>query len=1355
MGANAISLTKFFDVTSCVFCGKKKKLTSTKSGCSKIREACIITNDDCDEKDNVFQRLSLFDNTNTLFFYHMRYSCYGKYVKVLRDRNPNRIMNIDLTEKNCSEDSCTLDKPFFDSFDSSFNDSSVEDYNLNNDILNTSEIFTTSSKSKKRRAIHKVCLICTKDHHFKDKRKVHLLEKIDRITSLMSLASKLINDPTQLHERIGSLSAQQVQSSFFYYHPYCLKKYERQLPPVNNIETVQDNIHNLLFDEVDDGDQSMMEENPLPAHPVKMNCIVQVVNNLLPSIRNGLGYTLSEITNLVQNSLPENRGLIVYAYEIKSYLDEHYSNEIEYSESKNKSPVAFSKAITKSDLIEKMRSINIYQQCGRNLRDILRKVDFDLDDKFCTVVDLQTSWNQIDIPTPVLDFLSGLYDFKKSSFLNFIEEEKKLHERKEREDRLIQEVRLSNNDSGNIEGGNIDLDDPMEAVSSQNEDSENVEDLNSDYFDSESEADDEKSESEESVSDDSENDILNNNNKNNSARSLKMLSKFKVLKIKSFFQQLHFMASKGQKKTPLHVMNAINIHSSCRSRHLIDCFHRFGMSISYQAVRLQRKRLAALIIHLHGKDNVPLPLSYVKNKMMKCMADNFDWVGPTSNTHESALVVSQIRSGFRGLVSHRISKTPVKNFKHFDFKLKCQKPRYIKKPTGSLILPSEFGLNKKKNEITQDMYKSSRIEDFLWMVSRRESSKKLESQQNNDCKQIIPTLSAFNSKMYRDTREAEDIRFLPLIPQPITELSSVYTIMCNFRELSIQLNQKLAFFCDEKVYCMARHIKFLRLQEFESLAVLMGIFHATKNVLPICGSYLRDSGYEHILVEGEMLSPNVTEQILNGTHYYRSSEAFFALGEALQRLQLEAFYKENFTDIEYEHEFNDFEVFIDCFSEKNYSGARRIFNRLKKEDKCQLFVNFQKFVKKRREESELFKYWDNVLIIIQLIRDLIRADRTGNWKLHCETMAKLLPLYHIFDHIHYLRWGSVYVQDILNLKKDFPELYKKFVEGYFTIKTSTMPNTSLAADLQLEKTAMNNKKNPGGIIGRTDDQSYVTEYDLTCHEELSVRSFTQDVCFVHGNNSEFNEHYELNKKHTENSEHRVKKIQTFISENFHVNPFSDGKQILRNIVTEEIPATDNKNDLLGIFENGCKMYQNFYNGRFYTKDETIDHKISKYKLKHFKTSEKESKDNQTSFDILKVVKLFQKMIDLARLREFPLYRLLTYECCEINYLFNSDGTMVKSKKSELTHELEHFLPHSEIGIPVSECVMVDVMLKCRKYVFSTSFSKDKTFSDLADMILSEFKDREFLKTVEKIHFVFDDYFDFSLKCAERDLSTLR
>ena len=155
---------------------------------------------------------------------------------------------------------------------------------------------------------------------------------------------------------------------------------------------------------------------------------------------------------------------------------------------------------------------------------------------------------------------------------------------------------------------------------------------------------------------------------------------------------------------------------------------------------------------------------------------------------------------------------------------------------------------------------------------------------------------------------------------------------------------------------------------------MMGSSHMTKILCTCIGYYITNSGVEHILIETELFGVGVVQQILSGSHYSRCTKGFFMLGEALHRLQIEAFFKENIKNYDYEV----VTLKTDTFAENNYVESKALYD-----DVCQsssnLVKDFQDFIIKRSEESPLFKYWSNVLKLIQLLRDIIRADRTGNW----------------------------------------------------------------------------------------------------------------------------------------------------------------------------------------------------------------------------------------------------------------------------------------------------------------------------------------------------------------------------------------
>ena len=68
------------------------------------------------------------------------------------------------------------------------------------------------------------------------------------------------------------------------------------------------------------------------------------------------------------------------------------------------------------------------------------------------------------------------------------------------------------------------------------------------------------------------------------------------------------------------------------------------------------------------------------------------------------------------------------------------------------------------------------------------------------------------------------------------------------------------------------------------------------------------------------------------------------------------------------------------------------------------------------------------------------------------------------------------------LHHEHPEVYKHFQEGKFAEKTNAGYFKAVAAGMRLEQSIQHSKKGPGGTIGQTKHQTYVTEWELAHHE---------------------------------------------------------------------------------------------------------------------------------------------------------------------------------------------------------------------------------------------------------------------------------
>ena len=128
--------------------------------------------------------------------------------------------------------------------------------------------------------------------------------------------------------------------------------------------------------------------------------------------------------------------------------------------------------------------------------------------------------------------------------------------------------------------------------------------------------------------------------------------------------------------------------------------------------------------------------------------------------------------------------------------------------------------------------------DIAWSLAR------LDLSDLNDIKPAcenpnIPSWSGFNSVITDENLSQKVIGFLPVIPHPVTDYSTVYTEMKNFQNILSQLQQShLAITADEGVDHIAHEIQLQHPDEFKDLIFNMGSLHIIKVVLGCIESML-------------------------------------------------------------------------------------------------------------------------------------------------------------------------------------------------------------------------------------------------------------------------------------------------------------------------------------------------------------------------------------------------------------------------------------------------------------------------------------------------------------------------------------
>ena len=77
------------------------------------------------------------------------------------------------------------------------------------------------------------------------------------------------------------------------------------------------------------------------------------------------------------------------------------------------------------------------------------------------------------------------------------------------------------------------------------------------------------------------------------------------------------------------------------------------------------------------------------------------------------------------------------------------------------------------------------------------------------------------------------------------------------------------------------------------------------------------------------------------------------------------------------------------------------------------------------------------------------------------------------------------------LQKEYPDVLQHFNNGQFVVQPSPGSFKANSPDMRLEQTIQRSKKSPGGIIGQTRKEAYISEWELVYHETLAISKVTR------------------------------------------------------------------------------------------------------------------------------------------------------------------------------------------------------------------------------------------------------------------------
>lgn len=192
----------------------------------------------------------------------------------------------------------------------------------------------------------------------------------------------------------------------------------------------------------------------------------------------------------------------------------------------------------------------------------------------------------------------------------------------------------------------------------------------------------------------------------------------------------------------------------------------------------------------------------------------------------------------------------------------------------------------------------------------------------------------------------------------------------------------------------------------------------------ILGDWLEESGWCHLITEAQIASSGTAQSFLKASHVKKTRHAHEVTAATLHILMKQAY--------------DQYAIFT------------------------QVPLNFDAWKAKKEKECPQFQFWSATLKLELLLLTFVRSIRLADFSLYKLAIQDLLPWFFALDHIHYARWLSVHLYDMLDLSETNPNVYEHFSRGKFVITKTKKRFSSIGIDHAHEQ---NNKcvKGDGGM----------------------------------------------------------------------------------------------------------------------------------------------------------------------------------------------------------------------------------------------------------------------------------------------------
>lgn len=540
--------------------------------------------------------------------------------------------------------------------------------------------------------------------------------------------------------------------------------------------------------------------------------------------------------------------------------------------------------------------------------------------------------------------------------------------------------------------------------------------------------------------------------------------------------------------TPLQLGLGVQMHHHFASKFLINTLHKYGFSCQYNEV-IQFERNAAVAL---GKDLPENP----QGCHIEFVADNVDHnlstIDGTGTFHGMGIIATVTPCSPKP--SKPIPRGPVS-------------PEQIAK-IGNIniefykIPPSPTPLRYQPLNLSPIEDPTSQL-DMLWKTSLLHQTTR-------------PAWSGMMQTLHHGEYPGQsDVVFLPMIDLNPSDPSCIYSTLKFVSNQAKKQNVTPILTFDQPLYWKALTI--IHAQplgcDLKHLVLRLGGFHMQMSFLGAIGHLMADSGLQELLEV--VYASNATRHMLTGKAVSRAVRGHMLVDAALHTILVEKAYNvTSGTEVSVDEVGMPYNVQVpttetcienqpdslqivsntvpddDNMDDKqshskdstddatiqnipDLTEAKELYDEVMclevpahqvseadvlKRIKCKI-EDLRHTMTSRRTALLWFQYMD----MISILQTFLKAERTGQWQLHLQSVHNMLPYFAASGHSLYAKSAYIYLQTMLRLKETHPDVHKRYQEGFHVIRRSDRFWAGLSSDLVIEQVLMRSVKTDGGL----------------------------------------------------------------------------------------------------------------------------------------------------------------------------------------------------------------------------------------------------------------------------------------------------